>query len=492
MRRLDREMSGSSPLARGRLAALLATAAALATMTQALAGSSFPCAYYFQAGDEWALNGGSSPSLPPAAAQIHAPAAWCVSTGAGITIADVDTGADFSHPDLAGKLIPGARFTSGGGSSSSPDGTGQSQVQDDAYPVGGHGTMTTGIMVADTYTNAGGIASVAPDARALIVKVLQPTTVNGQTQEAANDQDVAAGIEWAADHGAKVINVSLGIDSNQPAVLLANGALSNIPAAIQHAYNAGAAVALAAGNSSSSFTEFQVQQVDSQALVVGAVNRDGALASYSNSGSGVNIYAPGGDKPEDRVNSIISTFPVTHQNGQTFEYAYDYGTSFAAPMIAGTLALLMAQGLTNSAAMSRIKSSAVMRNGLPELDAAAALHSPGTCGSPCATPASGGGGGGGVIAAGGGGAHQTSAPPRPQSPRPAAHPTPSPSLHAATPSPSPSADVALDPSPPPANADVPRVPIPPSPAPSPWVAVAIVATLLAAGGAALYLRFRPR
>src|ERR1700730_4836635 len=126
-------------------------------------------------GQQWALTGATS--------SINAPQAWCASTGAGVLVADVDTGADFGHPALAGKLTPGAAFLSGNGSQSG------TAVQD-GY---GHGTMTTGIITADT-NNGVGIAAVAPNSHALIVKVLDDS---GQGYAS----DVAAGVRYAADQG---------------------------------------------------------------------------------------------------------------------------------------------------------------------------------------------------------------------------------------------------------------------------------------------------
>src|SRR5437868_6898237 len=140
-----------------RLAGLAALGAAVVVLApSALAGISNPNDPYFTARDQWGLAG--SPS------SINAPPAWCVSTGKGILVADIDSGADFAHPDLAGKLVPGVAFLNGTGQ---PSGSGVAAVQDD----NGHGSMTTGLIVADT-NNRIGIASVAPDAKALIIKVL--------------------------------------------------------------------------------------------------------------------------------------------------------------------------------------------------------------------------------------------------------------------------------------------------------------------------------
>lgn len=444
---------------RRRLASSAAVALALATPVLALAATSFPNDPFFGAGQQWSLTG--------APASINAPPAWCASTGAGITVADVDTGADFGHPDLAGKLIPGARFTSGTGTSTSPDGVGQAAVADDE----GHGTLTTGLVVADT-GNGIGIAAVAPDAKALIVKVMVPAVdSHGNKTGSGNDSDIAAGIQWAADHGAQVINVSIGIDLGQGSTVnLAAGALSQIPAAIDYAYKKGAAVALAAGNASANIQPFALQNVDREALVVGAVNRDGGLASYSTNGTGVNIYAPGGDGGAPDINQWIVSTGLRANGGDYFIAA---GTSLAAPLVAGTLALLMAGGDSAATAMARIKSTAVSRNGLPQMDAAAALGATGTCGSRGTTakpPPVGRTGG-------------TTSPGR--TPRPAPTTATRPPSAAPTPSPSP-VQLGLNPGSPGAGGTAPN----PPGGPSPLVAAGVISGLLVVGGATFLVRLR--
>jgi subtilisin family serine protease len=306
-------------------------------------------------GQQWALSGATS--------SINAPQAWCASTGAGVLVADVDTGADFGHPDLAGKLTPGAAFLSGNGSQSG------TAVQD-GY---GHGTMTTGIITADT-NNGIGIAAVAPNSHALIVKVLDDS---GQGYAS----DVAAGVRYAADQGAKVINLSIGSDLPVLNQLLGG---SPVPGAIKYAFDKGAIVAAAAGNTSYASSDYNT--VAQYALVVGALRRDGTKAGYSTTG---NIYAPGGDGNQDANNWILSTTTGS-------AYAIGTGTSFAAPQAAGTLALLVAKGYSPAAARQRIIDTAVNRNGLPELDAAGALGSSAGCpgtpavGSPASASSSGG------------------------------------------------------------------------------------------------------
>ena len=341
----------------------VAVTTCLAGGLDAEAVSSTPNDPYFAS--QWGLWG--------ATASIGAPAAWCAGTGTGVTIADVDTGADFGHPDLAGKLVPGAAFLSGTGS---PSGSGAAAVQDD----NGHGTMTTGIAAADA-DNATGIAGVAPGARVLVVKVLAG---NGS----GSDSDVAAGIRWAADHGAQVINVSIGVDVGGTGVGVATGLTSSIPGAVQYAAQRGAAVALAAGNGSMPASGYVTLANTPGVLVVGALQRDGSRASYSNFSYQVSVYAPGGagTSSSDQATRLQQDVVSTYLGGG---YATGAGTSFAAPHVAGVLALLMARGMSASAAAQRITASADIRSGMPELDAASALGVAGACGPPPAGAAGG-------------------------------------------------------------------------------------------------------
>ncbi|HZS13426.1 MAG TPA: S8 family serine peptidase [Candidatus Dormibacteraeota bacterium] len=337
---------------------LAAAAAALLAPATALAASSYPDDYFFASGGQWALTG--------APASIDAPAAWCASTGAGVVVADVDTGADFSHPDLAGKLIAGVAFLGGTSSSeTSPTGSGQAAVTDD----NGHGTMTTGVIAADT-GNGIGVAAVAPDARALIVKVLGS---DGRGYES----DVALGMRWAADHGANVINLSIG-----PEQISAQGVNLpdlTIPSAAAYAANKGVAVVLAAGNSDQSQAVYP--NLGGIALDAGALTPQATMSSYSNHGGDVSIYAPGGSVTDPSQMTVQNSVVSTYAGGQ---YAVADGTSLSAPMVSGTLALLMARGMSSKQAMSAVTGSAVTRNGLPDLDAAAALGVPDSqrCGSP--------------------------------------------------------------------------------------------------------------
>lgn len=349
----------AAPRARRGVAAvvLLGIVPALLCAIPAAALTSSPNDPFFP--DQWALQGQP--------ASIRAPLAWCVTTGAGITVADVDTGASFSHPDLAGKLVAGAQYLGG---TPYPNGapTGGPGDPTAVSDGNGHGTMTAGIIAADT-DNARGIAAVAPGARLLVVKVLGD---DGR----GHDTDVANGIRWATDHGAQVINLSIG-----PEVGVSTGLTSAIPDAVHYAASKGVAVAISAGNSALPVSNYPSLTQD--ALIVGALAPDGTVATYSNAGVAVSIYAPGGtgttapDQTTQLSQNIVST--TIPRNGNPDAYATSAGTSFAAPQVAGTLALLMAQGLPAAQARQRVLATAVRRNGVAELDAAAAVGAERPC-----------------------------------------------------------------------------------------------------------------
>jgi serine protease len=237
----------------------------------------------------------------------------------------------------------------------------------------GHGTMTTGIVVART-GNGAGIAGEAPGAHALVVKVFANQGMNGY---GAYTSDVDSAIVWAVQHGARVINLSLG-----PNIPVVSGALGDqTPQWVQWASQHGAAVAIAAGNTYIPAASYVSMAKD--ALVVGALGPSGAVASYSQHGVGVNIYAPGGDGPGgDPHSDVISTFPTyalppanqpLQANVAQGYAAYD-GTSFATPYTAGVLAQLMADGYSAAQARQRILDTASgASSGHPSVDAAAAL-----------------------------------------------------------------------------------------------------------------------
>jgi serine protease len=288
--------------------------------------------------------------------RIHADQAWTKVNGAGITIAIVDTGIDLAHPDLKSKIVSHYDCTSGSCVS------GSSAGNDD----NGHGSHVAGIAAAIT-GNGVGIAGVAPAAKLMAVKVLD-------SSGSGNCSDIVTGIRWASDHGARVINLSLGPEIGLLDFLLGNSCVSDLQSAAAYAYGRGDVVVIAAGNQSlkSAYTSSALE-------VVGATGPNDEVASYSNTGA--NIYAPGGNAPGNCTDPtcILSTWM---NNG----YALDQGTSMAAPHISGVAALLLSEGYTNAQAVARINNTADMVSGVPRVNAARAVGATSSIGGGTPTP----------------------------------------------------------------------------------------------------------
>jgi subtilisin family serine protease len=279
--------------------------------------------------------------------QVGMPAAWGASTGQGVKIGIVDTGVDLGHQDLAGKIVAGTKCINSGGDSTKCTGS----AQDD----NGHGTHVAGIAAAAT-NNGLGVAGTAPDAQLVVAKVLAS---NGS----GNFSDVNAGIMWVVDHGARVVNLSLG-DSTPivPGVLGQN----SLETGIEYAWSHGAVPVLASGNTNY-FGLGSQNYGNADAVVVGATGTNGQTTSYSSPPGNAkwSLVAPGGDGYDAtgqptcdgaaRAHCIISTY---WSPGQANAYGYDEGTSMATPHVAGTVALLLAMGRSPSQAVSDILSSA--------------------------------------------------------------------------------------------------------------------------------------
>jgi thermitase len=222
--------------------------------------------------------------------RLNVPLAWDASQGAGVTIAVLDTGVDASHPDLSSKLVAGWNFY---------DST--SNTSD----VHGHGTGVAGAAAAAT-NNATGVAAVAGGAKIMPIRISDASGVGYWSM-------IAQGINWAADRGARVINISYD------QLLLSSSVLS----AAQSAKNKGALVIVAAGNRAKdeAFTP-------STALIpVSAVDRADAMTSWSSWGKFVAVSAPG-----------LDIWSTTKGGG----YGAWWGTSVASPVTAGVVALMMA------------------------------------------------------------------------------------------------------------------------------------------------------
>ncbi|WP_306318351.1 MULTISPECIES: S8 family peptidase [unclassified Streptomyces] len=281
--------------------------------------------------DQWALDA------------IKLPDAWDTSKGDDTTIAVVDSGVDLDHPDLKGRLVDGHDFVDG---------------DDEPKDLNGHGTHVSGIAAAHT-DNGVGIAGGAPGAKIMPVRVL------GADGSGSNG-NITKGIVWAADHGADVINLSLG-EGVLMTKLLQGGILNQ---AIQHAHDKGAVVVAAAGNDGA---DTQPYKVETPVIVVGASTEKGVPASYSNFGAEQAVSAPG-DK-------ILSTLP-TYKSKETLKDQSGYGelsgTSMAAPYVSALAALLHDEDLDPDQIISTIRETATNpknndKLGLGIVDAQAAV-----------------------------------------------------------------------------------------------------------------------
>jgi thermitase len=262
--------------------------------------------------------------------KIRLPEAQTVSRGAGITVAVLDTGADLSHPALAGRLVQGFDFVDLDADPSEEGVYGQ----DAAY---GHGTHVAGL-----------VALVAPDAKIMPLRILKPDGTG-------NSWLLAQAIRYAANYGVGVINLSYSVKQRS---LLIDEVLSEVTSA-----QPGAVVAAAAGNSGGTDPEYPAAEGVPGLLAVAASTRSDRLADFSTRGSWVSVAAPG--------ELIVSSVPLDSGSA----YAAWSGTSMAAPLTAGTAALVRAAhpNLKPAQVAQRIiVSSATIRGPVPHrIDAAA-------------------------------------------------------------------------------------------------------------------------
>ena len=271
---------------------------------------------------------------------VNAPGAWAnlerdgAPGGAGVTIAVLDTGVAYADrgsfrrsPDLAAAtFVPGYDF-----------------VSDDPYPfdLHGHGTHVAST-IAEQTNNGFGLTGLAYGARLMPVRVLDGAGNGSSTT-------VAKGIRFAADHGAKIINLSFNFAQS-----VTTQQIPDVAGAIAFAHERGALVVAAIGNDGRS-TLANPARVDN-VVAVGATTEHGCLSSFSNSGTGLDLVAPGGGRdasirddascsPGRRGRPVyqITTAPRSVRRfGISGRFV---GTSMAAPHVSATAALVVASGI---------------------------------------------------------------------------------------------------------------------------------------------------
>ncbi len=259
--------------------------------------------------------------------QIKIPEAWSSAVGQDVIVAVVDTGVAYENywPYSQAPDLKGTQFVSG-----------YDFVDNDAHPndANGHGTHIAGT-IAQTTNNSLGTAGIAYRAKIMPIRVLGK---DGSGTYA----DTAEGIIWAVDHGAKVINLSLG--GAYPGQVMAD--------AIAYARSHKVLVVAAVGNSGLGSVAYPAAY-ENGVIAVGAVRFDKNLAYYSNWGAETDLVAPGGDLKVDQNadnygDGILQQTFVNSSSffsyNQSFSYYFFQGTSMAAAHVSGVAALLASAG----------------------------------------------------------------------------------------------------------------------------------------------------
>jgi serine protease len=263
--------------------------------------------------------------------QIGMPSAWSRGRGAGVVVAVIDTGVAYRNADRFAQApdLGQTRFVDG-----------WDFVDNDAFPDDehGHGTHVAGT-IAQSTDNGLGVAGVAPSAAIMPLRVLDASGAGGWAA-------IASAIRWAADHGADVINMSLG-----------GGMRSRtVERAIDYAHEHGVVVVAAAGNSSRGAVEYPARH--DHVIAVGAVRFDRELSFYSCYGDGLDVVAPGGDTRVDQngdgLPDGVLQNTIVGRDVRRFDYLAWQGTSMAAPHVAGVAALVRGAGVSDPDAVERV------------------------------------------------------------------------------------------------------------------------------------------
>jgi len=258
---------------------------------------------------------------------IKLPSAWAETKGSiDVVIAVLDTGVRFHHPDLEGVFYStGYDFIDNDNDPTDPGNPDNPSAQS-------HGTHVAGTIAALT-GNSKGVAGVTWGKSGLSAKIL-PVRVLGSDGSGSYFQ-VSQGIIYAVEHGAKVINMSLGGAPGS----------SVLHDAVKYAHNNDVVIVCAAGNENGPVS---YPAAYSETIAVGAVRWDWTRAYYSNYGPEIDVVAPGGDTSVDQnwdgyADGILST---TWSPELGDHYAFLQGTSMAAPHVTGVVALMMSVGIS--------------------------------------------------------------------------------------------------------------------------------------------------
>jgi subtilisin family serine protease len=250
-------------------------------------------------------------SLDQSVPKVGAPTAWAAGyDGTGVTVAVLDSGIDTTHPDLAGKVAASANFTS------------EPTTED----MLGHGTHVASIVAGSGTASGGAYRGVAPGAKLLNGKVCI-------ADRSCAESSIIAGMEWAAQQDADVVNLSLG-GPDTAGVDPMEEAVNTLTAA--H----GTLFVISSGNNQGEYSVSSPSTADA-ALSVGAVDDADQMASFSNTGPRIGDYAlkPDMTAPGSDIHAARSSTGWLGEAGQ--QYMDLSGTSMAAPHVAGAAAILV-------------------------------------------------------------------------------------------------------------------------------------------------------
>jgi serine protease len=255
--------------------------------------------------------------------QLGMPEAWKRGNGKGVVVAVIDTGVTKVGDLAETKFVPGYNFVSN---------------NDNAADDHGHGTHVAGT-IAESTNNKLGVAGVAYGASIMPIKVL---SARGSGSVAG----ISQGIRWAADHGANVINMSLGGPTRM-------GSMAN---AVKYARDKGVVIIAAAGNDGRGRVGYPAAYPG--VVAVASTQFDETTTFYSNWGAEIDVAAPGGNTRVDqngdgKPDGVLQHTVVPGNTSQT-DYLWFMGTSMASPHAAGVAALIMGSGVRKPDAVEQI------------------------------------------------------------------------------------------------------------------------------------------
>ena len=268
---------------------------------------------------------GGIPGLP--GADVRATRAWSLSSGSGhITIAVLDSGVSYEHPDLFSKIVETCNVTGFGAPNDAND------------PFNSHGTHVAGIAAANSNNNEG-MTGMSWGSPLMAIKV---ANLLGFT----SDVWLGQGLIWAADHEARVAVVSIGLDSGS----------DFLRSAVRYATDRGLVICASTGNTGQPGVKYPAKYPET--IAVGATDSMDVLAGFSTTGPEVTVTAPGVD--------ILSTWDDFFSSPT---YVYQSGTSSACPLVAGVVALMLSENpeLNTQGVMSLLKISSIDK-GAPGFD----------------------------------------------------------------------------------------------------------------------------